>query len=191
MVCKPCFAENIATIDLNTKDEEVNKTTLKGLIKEVASKNPILLSLGYQITAQGARASWIQVRPDPMLTNSTNTDKYPFRYQSLGEDPMNQVQFALGQEFPFPGKLKLRGKVETSELERMTKEYDLAKLELTSRLKKAYYNLYLSTKSLETIEDVKVLLETLAGTVKAKYEVGDGNQQELLKVYLEISKLIE
>lgn len=185
------FAESTDKIDLNTKDEKSSTSSLNNLIQETISKNPILLSLGYQITAQGAKAKWIKVRPDPMFTTSSNTDRYPFRYQSLGEDPMNQVQFLLGQEFPFPGKLKLKGKVEASELEKMTKEYDLTKLELISRLKMSYYDLYLASKSLEIIEEVKVLLETLAGTVKAKYEVGDGDQQELLKVHLEISKLIE
>lgn len=184
------FAQSPEKIDLKTQSE-TGTTSLNNLIQETVSKNPLLLSLGYQITAQGARASWIKVRPDPMFTNSTNTDRYPFRYQSLGEDPMNQVQFLLGQEFPFPGKLKLRGRVETSELERIRKDYDLAKLELVSRLKKSYYDLYLTSKSLEIIEEVKSLLETLAGTVKAKYEVGDGNQQELLKVHLEVSKLLE
>ena len=192
LVIKPCFAENAGTIDLNTKDEETTKTTsLEELIQEATSKNPLLLSLGYQITAQGARASWIKVRPDPMVTNSTNTDKYPFRYQSLGEDPMNQVQFALGQEFPFPGKLKLQGRVETSELAKIKQDYDLTKLELTARLKKAYYDLFFTTKSLEITEEIKLLLETLANTVKAKYEVGSGNQQDLLKLQLEVSKLLD
>lgn len=166
-------------------------TSLQGLIQEAVTKNPILLSLGHQITAQTAKTSWIKVRPDPMVTNSTNTDKYPFRYQSLGEDPMNQVQFQLGQEFPFPGKLKLKGRIETSELEKIKQDYDLAKLEIISRLKKAYYDLYFTTKSFEITEEIKLLLETLANTIKAKYEVGEGNQQDLLKVHLEVSKLIE
>ena len=128
------FAESTEKIDLNTKEGE-SVTSLNNLIQETITKNPILLSLGYQITAQGAKAKWIKVRPDPMVTNATNTDRYPFRYQSLGKDPMNQVQFLLGQELPFPGKLKLKGKVEASELEKMTKEYELTKLELISRLK--------------------------------------------------------
>src|SRR3989338_6021615 len=166
-------------------------TSLNDLIQEAVSKNPVLLSLGYQITAQSARSEWIKVKPDPMFTNSTNTDKYPFRYQSLGEDPMNQVQFALGQEFPFPGKLKLKGKIEFSELERIKQNYNLAKVEIISRLKKAYYDLFLTTKSLEITKDVKTLLETLSNTVKAKYEVGNGNQQDLLKAHLEVSKLLE
>ena len=189
------FAADTQSISLTDSNSDSAKTSevtsLKNLIQEAVTKNPILLSLGYQVTAQGAKASWIKVRPDPMFTNATNTDKYPFRYQSLGKDPMNQVQFLLGQEFPYPGKLKLKGKIETSELETIKKEYDQTKLELTSRLKKAYYDLYYTSKSLEIIEDVKVLLETLAGTVKAKYEVGDGSQQDLLKVHLEISKLLE
>ena len=192
VVINPCFAEDTGTIDLNTKDEETAKTTsLQELIQEATSKNPLLLSLGYQITAQGAKASWIKVSSDPIFTNSTNTDKYPFRYQSLGEDPMNQVQFALGQEFPFPGKLKLKGRVETSELSKMKQDYDLTKLELTARLKKAYYDLFFETKSLEITEEIKILLETLANTVKAKYEVGSGNQQDLLKLQLEVSKLLD
>lgn len=182
--------KSINLADSNSS-ETSGVTSLQNLIQEAVTKNPILLSLGYQITAQSAKSSWIKVRPDPYISNSTNTHEYPFNYSSLGDDPMNQVQFALGQDFPFPGKLKLRGKVETSELERIKKDYDLAKLELTSRLKKAYYDLYLATKSLKTIEDVKILLETLAGTVKAKYEVGDGNQQDLLKAHLEVSKLLQ
>src|SRR3989338_8545183 len=187
------FAADTQSINLADPDssETSEVTSLKNLIQEAVAKNPILLSLGYQITAQGAKASWIKVRPDPYFTNSTNTHQYPFNYSSLGEDPMNQVQFALGQDFPFPGKLKLRGKVETSELEKIRQDYDLVKLELTARLKKAYYDLYFTTRSLEITEEIKILLETLANTVKAKYEVGEGNQQDLLKVHLEVSKLIE
>lgn len=187
------FAADTKSISLTNSDssETSEVASLKSLIQEAVTKNPILLSLGYQVTAQGAKASWIKVRPDPMFTNSTNTDKYPFRYQSLGEDPVNQVQFALGQEFPFPGKLKLKGRIETSELEKIKQDYDLAKLEIISRLKKAYYDLYVTTKSLEITKEIKLLLETLANTIKAKYEVGEGNQQDLLKVHLEVSKLIE
>jgi len=183
------------TKSINLADSKLSETSgvtsLQNLIQEAITKNPILLSLGYQITAQGAKSSWIKVRPDPYFTNSTNTHEYPFNYSSLGEDPMNQVQFAVGQEFPFPGKLKLKGKVEFSEFEKIKQDYDLSRLEITSRLKKAYYNLYFTTKSLEITEEIKILLETLANTVKAKYEVGEGNQQDLLKVYLEVSKLIE
>ncbi|MBI3309483.1 MAG: TolC family protein [Candidatus Melainabacteria bacterium] len=183
------------TKSINLADSKFSETSgvtsLQNLIQEAITKNPILLSLGYQITAQGAKSSWIKVRPDPYFTNSTNTHEYPFNYSSLGEDPMNQVQFALGQEFPFPGKLKLKGRIEFSELEKIKQDYDLSRLEITSRLKKAYYNLYFTDKSLEITEEIKILLETLANTVKAKYEVGEGNQQDLLKVYLEVSKLIE
>lgn len=192
-----CFAKEDQTTILNKitlNNQIINHssfTTLNQLIQETIEKNPLLLSLGYQIQAQNAKAMWIKVRPDPYFVNSTNTHKFPFNYGALGEDPMNQVQFALGQEFPFPGKLKLRGKVEYSELEKIKQDYDLVKLELTARLKKAYYDLYFTTKSLNITHDVKALLETLAGTIKAKYEVGDGNQQDLLKVHLEISKLLE
>lgn len=187
------FAADTKSINLSGSDSsEISEvTSLKNLIQEAVTKNPILLSLGYQITAQGAKASWIKVRPDPMFTNSTNTDKYPFRYQSLGKDPMNQVQFLLGQEFPFPGKLKLKGRIETSELDKVKQDYDLAKLELISKLKIAYYNLSFTTRSLEITQEIKKLLETLASTVKAKYEVGSGNQQDLLKLQLEVSKLLD
>ncbi len=189
------FAADTKSINLTDPNSDSARTSevtsLKNLIQETVSKNPILLSLGYQITAQGARASWIKVRPDPTFTNATNTHQYPFNYSSLGKDPMNQVQFALGQEFPFPGKLKLKGRVETSELSKIKQDYDLAKLELTSRLKKAYYDLFFTTKSLEITEEIKLLLETLANTVKAKYEVGSGNQQDLLKLQLEVSKLLD
>lgn len=187
LLVSPSFGEEI-----NLKPQDANETvTLQGLIQEAITKNPILLSLGYQITAQGAKASWIKVRPDPFFTNSTNTDKYPFKYSSLGEDPVNQVQFALGQEFPFPGKLKLKGRVESSELEKIKNDYDLTKLELISKLKIAYYNLSFTTSSLEITQEIKKLLETLASTVKAKYEVGSGNQQDLLKLQLEVSKLLD
>lgn len=167
-----------------------DKTSLNDLIQETVSKNPILLSLGHQITAQSAKAIWIKAKPDPFLTQASNTHKAPFRYDTLGEDPMNQVQFGLGQVFPFPGKLKLKGRIESSELEKIKQDYELAKLELISRLKKAYYNLFFTARSIEITEDIKKLLETLTGTVKAKYEVGNGSQQELLKVQLELSELL-
>lgn len=192
----PTLGNDEELLDLHTIQEaeiyESNKvTTLPDLIKETINKNPILLSLGHQIRAQDARSKWIKVHPDPNITNAHSTSKAPFRYDTIGEGPMNQVQVSLDQKFPFPGKLKLKGKIESSEFEKIKKDYDLVELKLVSRLKKAYYNLFFTTRSLEITKEVKDLLQDIAETVKAKYEVGGGNQHDLVKVHLEISTLLE
>lgn len=186
----PCYAQDDSTIDLESASSQ-EPTSLNKLIEETITKNPILLSLGHQITAQSAKSVWIKALPDPIFTNASNTSKAPFRYDNIGSGPMNQVQFVLGQSIPFPGKLKLKGRVEKSELESINQSFELNKLKLISRLKRAYYNLFFTSKSLEITEEIKLLLEQIEKTVKAKYEVGNGNQHDLLKVQLEISSLLE
>ena len=186
----PCYAQSESTINLESTSNQ-EPASLNQLIEETITKNPILLSLGHQITAQSAKSIWIKALPDPTFTNASNTSKAPFRYDNIGSGPMNQVQFALGQRVPFPGKLKLKGRVEKSELENINYDFELNKLKLISRLKKAYYNLFFTSRALEITEEIKLLLEQIEKTVKAKYEVGSGNQHDLLKVQLEISSLLE
>jgi len=66
-----------------------------------------------------------------------------------------------------------------------------AELRVVSRLKQAYYDLYYSHKAIEIVEKNRELLDKFTKIAEAKYRVGSGIQQDVLKAQVEISTLMQ
>jgi outer membrane protein TolC len=62
---------------------------------------------------------------------------------------------------------------------------------IITNLKTAYYDLYFLERSLATVNRTSTLLEQFVKIAEARYEVGKGPQQDVLKAQTEISILIE
>jgi outer membrane protein TolC len=69
--------------------------------------------------------------------------------------------------------------------------YEQVRLNVVAEIKDAYFDLYYIYKSIETIAKNKELFEKFARIAEARYTVGKGIQQDVLKVRVEISKLID
>jgi outer membrane protein TolC len=64
-------------------------------------------------------------------------------------------------------------------------------LNIVAEVKDTYFDLYYFDKAIEAIYKNKDLLEKFAKIAEARYSVGQGIQQDVLKAQVEISKLIE
>ncbi|MEW6442650.1 MAG: TolC family protein [bacterium] len=147
------------------------------------------------------RAAWnaVQAKQSRILPNRTLPDPM-FRFQTMGDlipptlqegDPSSARTFGIEQEIPFPGKLGLQGKMAGKEAEAELWSYEQVRREVVAEVKQAYYDYYLVHQAIETVRKDKDLLEKLAGIAGAKYSVGQGIQQDVLKAQVEVSKLIE
>jgi outer membrane protein, heavy metal efflux system len=66
-----------------------------------------------------------------------------------------------------------------------------AELRIISRLKQAYYDLSYSYRAIEIVEKNRDLLDKFTKIAEAKYRVGSGIQQDVLKAQVEISTLMQ
>ncbi|UCE17558.1 MAG: TolC family protein [Gemmatimonadota bacterium] len=168
---------------------QVSSETLDSLIGEALEKNPEILAANERWQATQARVPQVSALPNPQLMfgiRNAGFDEF-----TLGEDPMSMVGVTAAQMIPFPGKLSLRGKIVGVETERQKELLNAARFGVISSLKVAYFGLFFVHKSIEVIGKDKDILEKFAQIAEAKYAVGEGIQQDVLKAQVEVSRLIE
>ncbi len=100
-------------------------------------------------------------------------------------------EISLSQKIPFPGITALRRKVAVQDAKISDREFEYAQLKITRQIKEAYADLFMINAHLTTSEKNKNLLETFVEIARAKYEVGSGLQQDILKAQVEHSKFVE
>jgi outer membrane protein, heavy metal efflux system len=97
--------------------------------------------------------------------------------------------FGLSQNLPFPGKLALKADV-ASRMADMTEQSVRAKeRELVTRLKQAYYDLFLAQKAVQIHHEQVELLRQFVAIANAKFRGGMGSQADVLKAQVELSLL--
>src|SRR4030066_338030 len=85
----------------------------------------------------------------------------------------------------------LREKAAQEEAQAQEKLYEATLRRVIADLKEAYYNWFLVDKSIEITFKNKDLLEKFLKVAEAKYAVGKGMQQDVLKAQWEVSRFIE
>ncbi len=157
---------------------------LSSLIRELETVNPEIKAARQRWEAGQAAVPQAQTLPDPRLQ---------LGYQRMPMVPpvVEGVMYGIGQEIPFPGKLKLKGEVAQRDAERMEQEYNATRLRLIAALKQAYYDLHFVHKSIDIVERNKALLTQFEKTAKARYSVGQAAQQDVFRAQVEISRVLD
>ena len=169
---------------------EVTPTvTLEGLVDEALEHNPAIQAARSAVDAKQSLVVSAKTLPDPTITVQTMGDPAPFNLQT--GDPSSARTVSIEQEIPFPGKLGVKGKIAGMEAEAERWNYEQTRCQVIADLKQAYYDLYLIYRSLDTVRKDKGLLERFEQIAQARYRVGQGVQQDVLKAQVEISKLID
>lgn len=161
-------------------DERIN---LQSLVQELVARSPEIKAARERWEAAKAVVPQVQTLPDPRLQ---------FGYQRMPmTDPLQGAMYGFGQEIPFPGKLRLKGEVAQSDVDRLEQEFHATRLRLIASLKEAYFNLHFVHKSIEIVEKNKILLMQFEKTAKARYGVGQAAQQDVFRAQVEISRVLD
>ncbi len=160
---------------------------LDQLVREALEKNPGVESARRRVEALRRRVPQARSLPDPTLSVGWMGDIKPFGVQR--DDPSSYRSVSALQEIPFPGKLKLRGQIANREAEAAWWEYETARRSVVAEVKLAYFEYFFAHKALDITLKDKDLLEKLAKIAEARYQVGKGLQQDVLKAQVEISRL--
>jgi len=171
------------------QDLSASPLLLENLLPIAFERNPAIQAAWSAVEAKQSLIMPNKTLPDPTITFQTMGDLIP---PTLMEgDPSSARTFGIEQEIPFPGKLGLQGKMAGKETEAALWNYEQVRRRVVADLKQAYFDYYFIHKSLESVTKNKRLLEKFAQIAEAKYRVGQGIQQDVLKAQVEISKLID
>jgi len=158
---------------------------LAALVQEALQKNPAVQSASRQVQALRHRVPQAKTLPDPTVGVGWTGNIAPFSVQT--GDPSSYRGITASQTLPYPGKLALQGKIADREAEAAYWDYESVRRRVVADVKTVYYDYAFYTKAIETTKRNKELLDQLSKISEARYRVGKGVQQDVLKSQVEIS----
>ncbi len=164
--------------------------TLKDLEQEALQNNPEIGMAGKKAESAEEKKSLAAAMPDPMIGYMIQ-NVGGLGTSTVGKEEMSMQGFVVTQEVPFPGKLSTRGNAARKAAEREEDNSRGTKLKVLSDLRNAYYDYFLSYRTLEILDQTKELMKNFERIAETRYATGQGLQQDVLRAQLEVSMLIE
>ena len=159
---------------------------LQALIAEALARNPDVAAAQAAIKAAHARSGQASARPDPMVSmNYTNDGWAP----SLGSMPMTTLGVMVSQDLPYRGKRQQRVDVAMSEARQTEPQLARARLSIEADVTRAYYGLLLARELAELTGEQRELWRDIESVARARYAVGQGAQQDVLRVQVEVTRI--
>jgi cobalt-zinc-cadmium efflux system outer membrane protein len=150
--------------------------------------NPALASLEARVSAISTVPSQVSALPDPRL--SLNMMNLPVDTFDFDQEAMTQMQVAISQSFPFPGKRGLKQKTAEHQTEAAIAMLAERRGEISGRVRSAWWRLMQFGRALQIVEQNKDLMRDFVDIAQTKYKVGNGLQQDVLLAQLELSRLL-
>ena len=159
------------------------------LVREALEKNPAVQSALHTVEAQRRRVPQVKTLPDPMIGIGWEGNIRPFSVQT--GDPSSYRAVTASQQLLYPGKLRLRGEIASKEADAASSDYEGIRRRVITDVKTAYYEYWFYNKAMQTTLKDKDLLTKLSQIAEARYRVGKGIQQDVLRSQVEISLLLQ
>jgi cobalt-zinc-cadmium efflux system outer membrane protein len=161
--------------------------SLEPLIKEAQKNNPQILSAKKRYEAAKARIPQSKSLEDPVI--GLTFEKIPRGTIKIDKTMSDDRMLSITQALPFFGTLSLKGKIALVESQMFAAEIKDNELEIIKQVKNAYYDLFMNYKEIELTQENLEFLKGVAKIAEARYSLGEIQQEEILKVTLEIANL--
>jgi outer membrane protein TolC len=132
------------------------------------------------------------------ITPATSNDDPSFTYRAWGTPllspwNLNQTQnmFMFNQTFPAAGKRELRYVAATQAVDVAEAELEARKLDVTARIRAAFYDLLRNQDELRLHDEQIALARQAVAAARIKYTVGRVPQQDVLKAQIAVTKLAD
>jgi len=141
-----------------------------------------------------AEAAQHRIRPagsleDPRLR--TDLVNLPLGDGDLHSSPMSGLQFGLAQKLPFPGLLAAREGAAREAAKAAASGVADRRLRVRAAVEAAWVDLGFAQRALAITDRNLALLRQLAEVAAARYRVGRGRQQDVLRAQVELTRLLD
>jgi cobalt-zinc-cadmium efflux system outer membrane protein len=164
-------------------------TKLVDLLAEAERVHPAIKAEAQMIESKRARVPQVKSLPDPTVGTGWMGNITFYSVQHL--DPSSYRGLSVMQEFPYPGKLTLRGQIAEKDVDAEKWNLEAVRRQVRAGVKSAYYELGSVDQATAHAQKNKDLLDKLARIAEEKYKVGKGLQQDVLRAQLEVSRILQ
>ncbi len=165
-------------------------TPLATLIEEAKKNDPAILAAERAAKAATYVAPQVSSLPDPQFTVQHFSVGSPRPFAGYTNSDFAYIGIGASQQLPYPGKLKLRGKLADREADAVKQHADVVLRDEIEMLKTTYFRLAYLQQTLGILQRDDTLLQQIEQQAEARYSAGQGNQQDVLKAQLERTKIL-
>jgi len=166
-------------------------TSLRELIQEAEQKNPQIAASFHAWQASRNVPKQVSALPETQLSVQQFSVGSPRPFAGYSNSDFAYIGFGASQDIPYPGKRQLRGRVAEHEADSMEAQTDLVRRAVVGNLKMVYFRLAYIQQTLGVLQRSDALLNQVQEASEARYRVGQGNQQDVLKAQLQHTKILQ
>jgi outer membrane protein TolC len=180
------FALSFTTVGITSAQEPIIQ--LDPLVQEAIEKNPKIIAARERHAGLKERVTQAGALEDPMLGLGVVSLPNNFEFD---EEDMTTKEVSITQKFPFPGKRGLSEEVAAKEAGAGAHEVDAIANQVAQDVKTTFFDLSHVHRSIEVTLRNKGLLEELSKITQTRYSLGQGMQEDIVRIQVEISKMVD
>jgi outer membrane protein, heavy metal efflux system len=166
-------------------------TSLRELIQEAEEKNPQIAASFHAWQASQNVPKQASALPETQLSVQQFSVGSPRPFAGYSNSDFAYIGFGASQDIPYPGKRQLRARVAEHEADSMEAQTDSVRRAVVENLKMVYFHLANIQQTLGVLQKSDQLLNQVQEATEARYRVGQGNQQDVLKAQLQHTKILQ
>ncbi len=166
-------------------------TSLRELEQEAEQKNPQIAASFHGWQAARNVPKQASALPETQLSVQQFSVGSPRPFAGYSNSDFAYIGFGASQDIPYPGKRQLRGRVAEHEADSMGAQTDSVRRAVVGNLKMVYFRLAYIQQTLGVLQRSDALLTQVQEASEARYRVGQGNQQDVLKTQLQHTKILQ
>ncbi len=164
---------------------------LSVLIEEAEQKNPEIQATAHAYQAAERGASAAGALPDLQVMVQQLNVGSPRPFAGYTNSDFAYIGLGATQEFPWPGKRGLRKEAAGLAAKATLGESEAVRRKVVTDLKIAYFKLAYLQETFSILLRNDQLLAEMEQIAEARYRVGKGNQQEVLKAQLQHTRILQ
>jgi len=158
------------------------------LVTEALEQNPEITAARKRHDAAREKIPQAGALDDPML--GFGIINLPSDFDFDAED-MTMKEVSVSQKFPFPGKRPLLRAMAAEEAEAVSAEVERTANQVVNTVKQAFYDLSHVYRAMEVTRRNKAILEDFSRITQTRYSVGQGIQEDVIRVQVDISRMVD
>jgi outer membrane protein, heavy metal efflux system len=166
-------------------------TSLRELMQEAEQKNPQIAASFHAWQASRNVPKQVSALPETQLSVQQFSVGSPRPFAGYSNSDFAYIGFGASQDIPYPGKRQLRARVAEHEADSMEAQTDSVRRAVVGNLKTVYFRLAYIQQTLGVLQKSDQLLNQVQEATEARYRVGQGNQQDVLKAQLQHTKILQ
>jgi outer membrane protein, heavy metal efflux system len=172
-------------------EHSVPPTSLRHLIQEAEHNSPVIAASIHAWQAATNVPRQVSALPETEVTLQQFSVGSPRPFAGYTNSDFAYIGIGASQELPYPGKRPLRAKVAEFEANSLHEQSDSIRRDVIESLQHTYFQLAYIQHSLGTLLSSDQVLNQVEQAAEARYRVGEGTQEDVLKAQLQHTKILQ